>query len=162
MNETIVFDALLPYMSDTSSVEMDAEERNGFLGTGGTGVISFQSTGDEAPHSIPISYGYDAAESTFYFRLAIESESSKGDVAGRAVSFVTYGQEDDGWRSIIARGRLEESTEKSIATETLQGLERVHIPLIDIFGTPPKEVPFEFYRLMPEELSGRKEVRTET
>ena len=160
MNETFVLHPVIAAMADTSSVEMDKGERDDFLGTGGTEVISFSTATDDAPHSIPVSYGYNETESTFYFRLAVESESNKGDVAGRAVSFVTHEHEDDGWRSIVARGRLEESTDESIATETLQGLERVHIPLIDIFGKPPREVPFEFYRLVPEELTGRKETRT--
>jgi len=148
-------------MSETDLGEMDTNERDDFLGDGGTGVISFATTTDEAPHSIPVSYGYDALESTFYFRLAVGPDSDKGEVAGRAVSFVIYGQGEDGWRSVVATGSLEETTEESIATETLAGLDRVHIPLVDVFATPPREVPFEFYRLVPDELSGRKEARTE-
>lgn len=69
-------------MSDAQSIEMDADERDAFLGTGGTGVISFAGSSDEPPHSLPVSYGYDDSEATFYFRLAVGSESDKGDVAG--------------------------------------------------------------------------------
>lgn len=146
-------------MSDTRSIEMDAEERDAFLGIGGTGVISFSGE-DESPHSVPVSYGYDDADSTFYFRLAIGPESEKGDVAGRHVTFVVYGREDDGWRSVIVKGRLEETTEESAAVESLQGLEEVHIPLVDIFGQPVKDVQFGFYRLVPDELSSRAESNT--
>jgi nitroimidazol reductase NimA-like FMN-containing flavoprotein (pyridoxamine 5'-phosphate oxidase superfamily) len=146
-------------MVNSDSGEMDADERNAFLGRGGTGVISL-AMGEEAPHSIPVSYGYDATESSFYFRLANEPGSAKGDLPGRTVSFVTYGN-DDGWKSVVATGKLEQTTEESVATESLQGLERVHIPLIDIFGKPPREVAFEFYRLVPDELTTRTETYTE-
>lgn len=147
-------------MSDAQSIEMDADERDAFLGTGGTGVISFARSGDEPPYSLPVSYGYDDSEATFYFRLAVGSESDKGDVAGRHVTFVIYGQEEDRWRSVVVKGRLEGTTEESVATESLQGLQQVHIPLVDIFGRPVKDVPFEFYRLVPDEITSRKESTT--
>lgn len=147
-------------MSDTESMAMDADERDAFLGTGGTGVISFPSPGDEPPHSVPISYGYDRSETTFYVRLAVGPDSDKGDVAGRPVTFVLYGQRDEDWRSVIVKGRLEETTEASAATESLEGLQHVHIPLVDIFGQPVKDVSFEFYRLVPDEMTSRKESST--
>jgi nitroimidazol reductase NimA-like FMN-containing flavoprotein (pyridoxamine 5'-phosphate oxidase superfamily) len=147
-------------MSDTESVAMGADERDAFLGTGGTGVISFPSSDDESPHSVPVSYGYDRSETTFYFRLAVGPDSDKGDVAGRHVTFVIYGQQDENWQSVIAKGRLEETTEASVATESLEGLQQVHIPLVDIFGRPVKDVPFEFYRLVPDEMTSRRESST--
>lgn len=147
-------------MSDLESITMDDEERDEFLGRSGTGVISFAVTRDESPHSVPVSYGYDPTENVFYFRLAVGSDSDKGSVGDRAVTFVTYGQMDERWHSVVASGRLENTTDESIATETLQGLEQSHIPLVDIFGRPPRDVPFEFYRLVPDELTGRKESST--
>lgn len=147
-------------MSDTESVAMGADERDAFLGTGGTGVISFPSSDDESPHSVPVSYGYDRSETTFYFRLAVGPDSDKGDVAGRHVTFVIYGQQDENWQSVVAKGQLEETTEASVATDSLEGLRQVHIPLVDIFGRPVKDVPFEFYRLVPGEMTSRKESST--
>lgn len=147
-------------MSDTDATAMDDEERDAFLGTGGTGVISFPSSGDQSPHSVPVSYGYDETETAFYFRLAVGPDSDKDDVAGRSVTFVIYGQRDGKWQSVIAKGRLEETTEASVATESLEGLQKVHIPLVDIFGRPVKDVPFEFYRLVPEEMTSRQESTT--
>jgi nitroimidazol reductase NimA-like FMN-containing flavoprotein (pyridoxamine 5'-phosphate oxidase superfamily) len=147
-------------MSDTESTAMGADERDAYLGTGGTGVISFPSLDDESPHSVPVSYGYDRSEATFYFRLAVGPDSDKGDVAGRHVTFVIYGQQDENWQSVIAKGRLEETTEASVATESLEGLQQVHIPLVDIFGRPVKDVPFEFYRLVPDEMTSRRESST--
>jgi nitroimidazol reductase NimA-like FMN-containing flavoprotein (pyridoxamine 5'-phosphate oxidase superfamily) len=147
-------------MSDTEAVEMGADERDAFLGTGGTGVISFPSPDEESPHSVPISYGYDSSKTTFYFRLAVGPDSEKGDVSSRQVTFVIYGQQAETWRSVIVKGRLEETTEASVATESLEGLQKVHIPLVDIFGRPVKEVPFEFYRLVPDEMTCREESST--
>ncbi|WP_136718416.1 pyridoxamine 5'-phosphate oxidase family protein [Halorientalis salina] len=148
-------------MPETDPVEMTETERDDFLGNGGTGVISLSTTGDDAPHSLPVSYGYDESESTFYFRLAVSRDSSKDDLEGRSVSFVTYGQDDDVWKSVVATGRLEETTDEGIETATLEGLQHVDIPLVDIFGKPPRDVTFEFYRLVPEELTGRHEEPTE-
>jgi nitroimidazol reductase NimA-like FMN-containing flavoprotein (pyridoxamine 5'-phosphate oxidase superfamily) len=148
-------------MSDTEATAMDADERDAFLGIGGTGVISFSGSEDEPPHSVPVSYGYDRSETNFYFRLAVGSDSDKGEIAGDPVTFVIYGQQDGGWRSVIIKGHLAETTEASVATESLEGLQQVHIPLVDIFGRPIKDVPFEFYRLSPYEITCRKEVTTE-
>lgn len=135
---------------------MDQSERDAFLGNGGTGMLSLSADADEPPHAVPVSYGYDAAEATFYFRLAHGDEQSQENLDGRPVAFVTYG-DDDGWRSVVARGRLEDIHREDIATETLDGLSRVDIPLVDIFHSPLREVAFEFYRLVPDELSGRVE-----
>ena len=147
-------------MSPTESIEMDEHERDEFLGTGGTGVIAFSAPDDGSPHAVPVSYGYDAVEATFYFRLAVGPDSRKGDVEERSVSFVTHGVDEGTWRSVVAEGRLERTTDESIANETLQGLDRVRIPLFDVFDRPAGQVPFEFYRLVPDELTGRKESTT--
>ncbi|WP_331233310.1 pyridoxamine 5'-phosphate oxidase family protein [Natronorarus salvus] len=147
-------------MSRIPSTEMSAEERDEFLGNGGTGVLSLATDGEESPHTVPVSYGYDASEATFYFRLAVGPDTAKGSPADRPVSFVTYGQEGGRWRSVVARGRLEATTEEPIETRTLRGLDRVHIPLFDVFDEHPRTVPFEFYRLVPKELTGRKETST--
>ncbi|WP_276274706.1 pyridoxamine 5'-phosphate oxidase family protein [Haladaptatus sp. QDMS2] len=147
-------------MGARESLEMEVDERDEFLGTGGTGVMSFSTPANEAPHSIPVSYGYDASEETFYFRLAVSPESRKQRIVNSVISFVIYGMDGDGWKSVIASGKLEETNDEAIATETLQGLQRVTIPLVDFFGKPPGEIHFEFYRLVPDELTGRKESKT--
>ncbi len=74
-------------MEDVRSVQMNDEERNEFLGRGGTGVVSFDTSGDEPPYSLPISYGYDAETETFYFRLAFGPETGKDDVSMKTVLF---------------------------------------------------------------------------
>lgn len=147
-------------MAEQDSFEMDRDVQDARLGSGGAGVISLSTDGDEPPYSVPVSYGFDADEQTFYFRLAVGAETHKGDLDDRPVSFVTYGQADDGWWSVVAKGSLESLDDADVATESLAGLERVTIPFVDIFGTPPRLVSFEFYRLVPEELTGRQESTT--
>jgi len=136
------------------SVAMSDEERDEFLGRGGTGVLSL-STDDGAPHAVPVSYGYDAAEATFYFRLAVGADGSKGELSDRPVTFVYYAQEDGDWHSVVAEGHLEDVEREGIETETLEGLHRVDIPLIGIFDHPTREVDFDFCRLVPDALNAR-------
>ena len=144
-------------MSDLDAVEMDDEERDAFLGAGGTGVVALSGAEGESPHAVPVSYGYDTTEDVFYFRLSAGEGSSKGELADRPVTFVTYGAPDEEWRSVVAKGRLRSTTEESIAIESLEGLRQVQIPLVEIFGRSTAEVTFEFYRLDPDELTTRKE-----
>lgn len=147
-------------MTDEASVEMDDSERDAFLGTGGVGVLSLSTTSGDAPHSLPVSYGYDAADPAFYFRLAVAPDSEKGDLGDRPASVVVHGQFEGSWASVVAKGRLQATDEAAVGTDALQGFEHVHIPLVDIFGRPVRDVPFEFYRLVPEEFTARQETRT--
>ncbi|WP_435364506.1 pyridoxamine 5'-phosphate oxidase family protein [Haloarchaeobius sp. DYHT-AS-18] len=150
-------------MEDIRSVQMDEEMRNEFLGRGGTGVLSLSSGKEQAPYSIPISYGFDAEEETFYFRLAFGTDSTKADLLERDshVSFVTHEHTDDGWKSIVAAGQLSPITEGAVGTQILDRMRRIHIPLVDTFDRDPQELTFEFFRMKPYELTGKREAHTE-
>lgn len=137
-------------------IRMEDRERDEFLKTGTTGVLSL-SVRDAAPHSIPVSYGYDPVDGVFYFRLATGPESEKGSLDDRSVSFVVYGRDDGVWKSVVASGALRETTDEKVALDSLEGLERVHIPIVDMFGEPVENVSFRFYRLDPEKLTSRIE-----
>ncbi|QKY18848.1 pyridoxamine 5'-phosphate oxidase family protein [Halolamina sp. CBA1230] len=147
-------------MSTDHPNEMTDEERDAFLGTGGTGVLSLNTSNDEPPFSVPVSYGYDDSTGTFYFRLAAGSDSRKGDLADRPVTFVAYGSPEDRWQSVVAQGRLEPTTADSVAIESLEGLRRVDLQYVDIFDQPLETVEFEFYRLAPERIGTRRESHT--
>lgn len=163
-------------MDEDSPVSMAADERDAFLGTGGTGVLSLSTAESDPPHAIPVSYGYDPVETTFYFRLAVGSGREKGEVDGRAATFVVYGQADGGddsgdeadagdggdWHSVVASGTLTDIEREAVATESLAALDRVDIPLVDIFGAPTSDVSFQFVRLVPDELTAREEGRSRT
>jgi nitroimidazol reductase NimA-like FMN-containing flavoprotein (pyridoxamine 5'-phosphate oxidase superfamily) len=144
-------------MNDTNSIEMDRSTQDERLGTGGTGVLSFSNPERDSPHSVPVSYGYDPDEGVFYFRLAVGPDSEKAALLDRAVTFVVHGESDDGWWSVIARGRLESTTADATALDSLAGLERVDIPLVDVFESPLRVVEFEFCRLDPTAQTGRRE-----
>ena len=148
-------------METSSTVAMDEAELTELLGRGGTGVLSFGTDADEPPYSLPVSYGYNVEEADFYFRLAVPSEAGKVDRLEEPVSLVVYERTDDGWRSAVATGRLEEVTEADYDSSELQGMWRVEIPLVDIFEREPREVTFRYFRLDPTELTGRKEARPE-
>ncbi|SEW27774.1 pyridoxamine 5'-phosphate oxidase family protein [Halobacterium jilantaiense] len=143
-------------MSHTRGVHLDAEERDAFLGAGGTGVVSFADASGP-PHSIPVSYGYDDDTESFFFRLAYHADTEKPDPEDAAVSFVVYGETDEGWRSVVAKGDLESTDEDAVSTSALEALRRVDIPLVDVFERAPVETDFEFFRLQPTEFTGRKE-----
>ncbi|WP_336337333.1 pyridoxamine 5'-phosphate oxidase family protein [Haloarcula brevis] len=147
-------------MEDIRSIRMSTEERNDFLGNGGTGVISFDSPDDGPPYTRPISYGYDASTGNFYFRLAVESEDAdKSELIdeGREISFVTYDETDRGWRSVVATGRLDEITNSGLDPEVAEAMQQVRIPFVDLYDSHPLTVEFRFFRLSPGRVSGRKE-----
>ncbi|MFB6282811.1 MAG: pyridoxamine 5'-phosphate oxidase family protein [Halobacteria archaeon] len=158
-------------MSDMDHLKMEEDEVDEFLGVGGVGVISFSTSRGEPPHTIPVSYGYDSLERKFYFRLEVDPESRKKEVFDQQVdefvdekvhaSFVTVNETENGWRSVVAHGKLVE-VGKSGDTESLQAFERVDLPLMDMFGKPSREVDFRFYRLEPDELTGYREKRMES
>lgn len=140
--------------------EMDEDERDAFLGPGGTGVLSLSTASGESPYAVPVSYGYDHSTETFYFRLATDADSEKGELVDRRATFVTYGQPEDRWQSVVAEGRLEPTSKESIATETLEGFRNVELQYVDIFDQPLETVSFEFYRLVPDRIGARREART--
>ena len=144
-------------MTTDHPAAMDEEAVATYLGEGGTGVLSLSTDTATPPHAVPVSYGFDPATGTLYFRLAVGPDSAKTALADRPVTFVTYGEDDDRWQSVVARGHLEDVEASGIETETLTGLDRVEIPLVDMFDQPTRTVDFEFYRLVPDELTGRVE-----
>jgi hypothetical protein len=150
-------------MEDLRSVRLSEDERNEFLGRGGTGMISFDTPGDEPPYSRPVSYGYDTETGDFYFRFAVgPDDAGKADIVdeGRAVSFVTYDQTDGGWRSVIATGRLEEVTKSALDPTVADTMERVTIPFVDVYDSHPLTLEFRFFRLTPDEVTGKREAGT--
>jgi|AntRauTorcE11898_2_1112593.scaffolds.fasta_scaffold25726_2 nitroimidazol reductase NimA-like FMN-containing flavoprotein (pyridoxamine 5'-phosphate oxidase superfamily) len=133
--------------------DLTADERSELLGTGGVGVLAFDTDAGAPPHAIPVSYGFDPVEEVFYFRLSVGPESAKGDVANRAVTFVVHGADDEYW-SVVAQGRIVSTDEADVSSESLAGLDRSNIPIVDAFDAPVDELTFEFVRLDPDELTG--------
>jgi len=139
---------------------LSEDELTAFLGKGGTGVISFSTSSDDPPHSMPVSYGFNTDVKHFHFRLSFPPGSEKEALVAQPVSFVTHGQTDDGWRSVIATGSLEDLTDEPYESSAVQERWGVDVPLVDIFEEPPEDVTFRQFRLVPDQLTGRKQVRS--
>jgi hypothetical protein len=150
-------------MEHNRAVDLSEEAVVEFLGTGGTGVASFARGSEAAPHSIPVSYGFDAEAGDLFFRFAFGPDSEKRDVvgAGTPLSFVTYDRAEGRWHSVVATGRLESVEDVDVAEGVLESLRRAEIPMVDVFETEPRTLDFEFFRLDPETLTGRTEAPPE-
>ena len=151
-------------MADERSVQMTDDERDEFLRHGGTGVISFETDAGEPPYQLPVSYGFDVDSEAFYFRLSFVPDAEKEGVveADAPASFVTYDHTESGWRSVVATGRLEEVTEAEVGTEAAEAMRTVEIPIVDVFDRHPREVTFRFFRLDADDVTSRKEARSES
>lgn len=150
-------------MEDIRSVRMTEEEQDEFLGRGGTGVISFDTPSDQPPYSRPVSYGYTAERREFYFRLAVgPDDAGKKDLLDEdtVISFVTYGETENGWRSVVATGRLTEVTESALDSTVADAMEQVEIPFVDVYDSHPLTLDFRFFRFAPDEMSGQQEAGT--
>jgi hypothetical protein len=151
-------------MTNTRTTEMSGTERDEFLGIGGTGVLSLARGADDPPYSLPVSYGYDAADEQFYLRLAFGPDSEKTGIVGEQtpVSFVVHRQQDAGWASVVATGTVSEVTETVLDSSVAAGLRRVEIPLVDVFDRHPREYEFRIFRLLTDEVTGKKQVPTDS
>lgn len=129
---------------------MSEEEIDEFLGRGGTGVVAFATEADEPPVAIPVSYGYNADIEAFYFQLSVPRDNRKDELVPRQVSFVVHDETDDGWRSVVATGRLEEISDSPYESTAIQGMWAIEIPIVEIFDRPRTEVTFRYFLLEPE------------
>ena len=137
---------------------MSATEIDEFLGRNETGVLSLAR--DEQPYAIPISYGYEASERTFYLRLVSTPESQKRAFLDSApeARLVVYEKSDERttYWSVIATGTLEEIAPSEISVEQIEQYGRAKRPLFEIWGAGKDELDIQLYRLSPDELSGRR------
>jgi len=140
--------------------QLSEDELTAFLGNGGTGVISFSTSDEGPPYSLPVSYGFNADMKHFHFRFAFPPGSEKDALVAQPVSFVTHEETDAGWRSVIATGSLEDLTNEPHESSAIQERWGVDIPLIDIFEEPPEDVTFRQFRLVPDQLTGRKQIHS--
>lgn len=143
-------------MAPDRSTEMAREDIHSFLGRGGTGVLSLAAS--DEPYSTPVSYGFDPTEGAFYFRLgsADGGEKRRFLEASSPARFVVYDRTGDGWRSVVAVGPLERVAADALDVEVARGLQHADLPLYGIWDVPRDAIEFEVYRLVPEELTGRK------
>lgn len=135
--------------------EMSVEETDAFLGANETGVVSL-AHGDD-PYAIPISYGYDASDRSFYVRLVSTPDSEKRRylASNPEARLVVYTTEGDTYRSVIAVGTLARIDPEELSVDDIQQYGSAKRPLFEIWPKPKGELDIELYRLDPETLSGR-------
>jgi len=139
-------------------VQLTEDERTELLETGGVGVLSFGTDAGEPPASLPVSYGYLTERGHFYFNLSFPPGTEKSSYIDEPVSFVVFDQVEGRWQSVVATGTLEPLSEFPHESAAVQGMWAIDIPTVDIFDQPRSDVSFQAFRLVPETISGRKEI----
>ncbi len=145
-------------MSLAKETEMGQTEINEFVGGRETGVLSMAR--DNEPHSIPISYGYEASTGTFYMRLVSTAESEKRKFLGSSpdVRLVIYDGTDDQsvYQSVVANGTLTELDPAELSVEDIEQYGEAKRPLFEIWGTGREELDINLYQLEPDSIEGRR------
>lgn len=137
---------------------MSRSETDEFLGRHETGVLSLAREAE--PYAIPISYGYDADERTFFVRLVSTAGSEKRRFLGGSprVRLVVYEEAGAGsvYRSVIAGGRLEAVAPEELSVERIEQFGGAKRPLFEIWGESRRDLDIRLYTLDPERLDGRR------
>jgi hypothetical protein len=150
-------------MSATAT-EMDAIEIREFLRTQETGVLSLADDGDG--YGIPVSFAYDDQEDgrpRVYLRLGFAPGSMKRryiDATDR-VSFTVYDRTDEGWKSVVARGRLEKISGRSLDAIVAEAVRGLDIPYFSVHDRPVDDLHFTLARLNVADLTGIVEGTTD-
>lgn len=143
-------------MALAQRTEMAAEEVDDFLGSRETGVLSL-ARGDD-PYAIPVSFGYDPADRTFYMRLVSTPESEKRQFLSSSpkARLVVYDEVDTGesYRSVVAAGVLHEISPTELTVERIEQYGAAKRPLFEIWGRAKRDLDILLYEFSPDELTG--------
>ncbi|AHG04289.1 pyridoxamine 5-phosphate oxidase [Halobacterium sp. DL1] len=142
-------------MALEKQTEMTAAETDALLGRHETGVLSLAR--DDDPYSIPISYGYDADDRTFYLRLVSTPESEKRAFLSSSPAARVVVHEEDGrtYRSAVAKGSLEEITTDEMTVEHVEQFGDAKRPLFEVWGESKQDLRIQLYQLDADSVSGR-------
>lgn len=145
-------------MSLAQETEMEREEVDEFVADRETGVLSLARR--DEPYAIPISYGYDASDGTFYVRLVSTPDSEKREFLGSSpdVRLVIYDSNDDRttYWSVVASGTLEELDPAELSVEQIEQYGRAERPLFEIWGKGREDLDIQLYEFKPGRLEGRR------
>lgn len=137
---------------------MGLSEIDEFVSNRETGVLTLAR--DDEPYSIPISYGYDASEGTFYLRLVSTPDSEKREFLAsspetRLVIYDSADEESVYW-SVVAKGLLEELDPTELTVEHIEQYGETKRPLFEIWGKGRDELDIKLYQFEPEDIQGRR------
>lgn len=145
-------------MSPAREAEMSPAEIDEFVAKRETGVLTLAR--ENEPYSIPISYGYDTSDGTFYVRLVSTPDSEKRAFLGSspAVRLVIYDGTDDNsmYWSVVAKGALEELDPSALSVEEIEQYGDASRPLFEVWGKGRDELDIQLYEFEPEEIDGIK------
>lgn len=143
-------------MSDTAT-RMDEATIDEFLDSHETGVLALADSSEG--YGVPVAYAYENEETVgprLYLRLGFAPGSEKRvfvDVSDR-VSLTVYDETAAGWKSVVARGTLEEMTARSLDAFVAEVVTDLEIPYFTVHDREPSEVHFSLVRLDIDELTG--------
>ena len=145
-------------MSLAQETEMTTAEIDDFLGDEETAVLSLAR--DDDPYSIPVSYGYDADDQTFYMRLVSTPESEKREYLSSSpqARLVVYDETGGGttYRSVVAVGTIAEIDPAELTVDQIEQYGAAKRPLFEIWGDSKENLNIKLYEFQPTELSGRR------
>lgn len=133
---------------------MDSIEIDEFLQDQQTGVLALAKDSDA--YAIPVSYFFSDDEQCVYLRLGYAPGSQKrryGDATDHA-SLVVYEDTDDGWKSVVIEGTLEETTDSNLDTALEEHDEELDIPYVRIFERPVDDIEFHTVRINITSMKG--------
>lgn len=141
-------------MSDPAREQMDRFEIDAFLESQQTGILALADADDA--YAIPLSYVYEAGETTVYFRLGYAPGSQKKRFveATEQVTFAVYDRTDEGWKSVLMQGRLNELSHDSLDSAILEVAQGLDIPYFQVHDRPAKDIQFTIVELEASSLSG--------
>ncbi|MEF8773639.1 MAG: pyridoxamine 5'-phosphate oxidase family protein [Halobacteriales archaeon] len=121
-----------------------------------TGVLSLAV--EDEPYAIPVSYGYDPDDRTFYLRLVSAPDSDKRRFVSSnpEARLVIYEEEPPVYRSVIATGTMAEISTDELDVEHIEQFGDAKRPLFEIWAEPKPGLDVQLFELAPEELTGRR------
>lgn len=133
---------------------MDAAQIANVLDTQQTGVLSLARENDS--YCIPVSFAFAEDEQNVYLRLGYGQTSTKRQFveAVDQASFLVYDKTADGWKSVLARGSLEDLSQDSLDSTHLEAVKNLHIPYFRVHGVPAGDPEFTIARIEVTELTG--------
>ncbi|MCU4751848.1 pyridoxamine 5'-phosphate oxidase family protein [Halobacteria archaeon AArc-curdl1] len=141
-------------MASTQHTQMDSLEIAEFVENQQTGVLSLAHENDS--YGIPVSFVFNEEDQNVYLRLGYGQTSTKRefvDAVDRA-SFIVYDHTDEGWKSVLARGRLERLAESSLDSSEVEVIRNLHIPYFQVFDTDFEDLEINIVRINVTELTG--------
>ena len=142
-------------MALEKQTEMTRSDTDALLGRHETGVLSLAR--DDDPYAIPISYGYDADDRTFYLRLVSTPESEKREFlsSNPDARLVVYEEDEPTYQSVVVTGTLTEIPRDEMTVEHVEQYGEAKRPLFEIWGEAKPDLDINLYELRADTISGR-------